>query len=95
MGNPGLSDTEARAHFSAWCVVAAPLLIGADIVSGLDNATLAILGAPELLAVDQDALGVQVSGVRVRGWGGEGSRPGRAGRAGACGGWRRGEAPKC
>ena len=60
VGNPGLSDTEARAHFSAWCIVAAPLLIGADIVSGLDNATLAILGAPELVAVDQDPLGVQV-----------------------------------
>lgn len=64
IGNPGLSDTEARAHFSAWCIVAAPLLIGADIVSGLDNATLSILGAPELIAVDQDPLGVQVGSTR-------------------------------
>jgi alpha-galactosidase len=59
VGDAGLSPDEARSHFSAWCVVAAPLLISNDLVSGLDAATLAILSAPEVIAVDQDALGVQ------------------------------------
>jgi len=63
VGDAGLSLDEARSHFGAWAVVAAPLLISNDLVSGIDNETLAILSAPEVVAVDQDALGVQ--GVRV------------------------------
>jgi alpha-galactosidase len=63
VGDAGLSLDEARSHFAAWAVVAAPLLISNDLVSGIDNETLAILSAPEVIAVDQDALGVQ--GVRV------------------------------
>lgn len=63
VGNAGLSYDEQKSHFGAWCVVAAPLLIGTDLVSGIDNATLAILTAPEVIAVNQDALGVQ--GIRV------------------------------
>ena len=63
VGDAGLSPDEARSHFSAWAVIAAPLLISADVVSGLDAATLAILSAPEVIGIDQDPLGVQ--GVRV------------------------------
>ena len=63
IGDAGLNDDEAHSHMAAWCVVAAPLLISNDLVSGVDAATLAILTAPEVLAVDQDVLGVQ--GVRV------------------------------
>lgn len=59
IGNAGLSPDEAQSHFSAWAVVAAPLLISADLVSGLDAGSLAILSAPEVIGVDQDALGVQ------------------------------------
>ena len=63
VGDAGLSPDEARSHFAAWCVVAAPLLISNDLVSGIDAETLAILSAPEVVAVQQDSLGVQ--GVRV------------------------------
>ena len=63
VGNAGLSQDEAKSHFGAWCIVAAPLLISNDLVSGIDAETLAILSAPEIIAVDQDVLGVQ--GVRV------------------------------
>ena len=63
IGNAGLSPVEARTHFAAWCIAAAPLLIAADLVSGLDADSMAVLSAPELVAVDQDPLGVQ--GVRV------------------------------
>lgn len=63
LGNPGVSLEEAKTQFTAWCVVAAPLLVSTDLASGVDDAVLAILTAPEVLAVNQDALGVQ--GIRV------------------------------
>lgn len=53
VGNVGLSFDEQLSHFALWCVMAAPLLIGTDVHSASNN-TLAILGAPELIAVDQD-----------------------------------------
>jgi len=58
VGNVGITDTEARSHFALWCILAAPLLIGTDIATATD-AALAILGATELIAVDQDTLGFQ------------------------------------
>lgn len=63
VGNPGLTFGEQQAHYSAWAIIASPLLIGTDVGAGLDNATLAILSNPEVIAVSQDALGVQ--GIRV------------------------------
>jgi alpha-galactosidase len=60
IGNPGLTLTEQKSQMSAWSLVAAPLLISTDLISGVDNATLAILSAPEVIAVHQDALAVQV-----------------------------------
>lgn len=63
VGNAGLSLIEARAHFAAWALIASPLLIGSDLAAGIDADSLAILSAPEVIAVSQDALGVQ--GVRV------------------------------
>lgn len=59
VGNAGMSYEEQKTHFSAWAVVAAPLLIGTDLVSGIDNETMSILSAPEVIAVDQDPLVVQ------------------------------------
>ena len=41
-----------------WCFLAAPLLIGTDLHQA-SNETLAILGATELIAIDQDPLGFQ------------------------------------
>ena len=48
---------------STWAVVMAPILISTDLVSGIDNATLSILAAPEVIAVSQDTLGVQVGAI--------------------------------
>lgn len=56
------SETEDRAHFSMWAIMAAPLLAGNDIRS-MSTATKAILTNTEVIAVDQDALGIQ--GTRV------------------------------
>jgi len=58
VGNGGMSYTEYQSHFALWCLLKAPLLIGNDLAA-LDNWTMAILGAEELIAVNQDDLGVQ------------------------------------
>jgi alpha-galactosidase len=58
VGNVGISVTESKAHFALWCWLAAPLLIGTDLHTA-SNDTIAILGAKELIAIDQDALGFQ------------------------------------
>jgi alpha-galactosidase len=63
VGNGGLNDTEARAHFSLWCILAAPLMAGNDIRS-MSAATREILTNKDLIAVNQDPLGIQ--GRRVR-----------------------------
>jgi alpha-galactosidase len=63
VGNGGLNDTEARAHFSMWCILAAPLMAGNDIRS-MSPATREILTNKELIAVNQDSLGAQ--GRRVK-----------------------------
>jgi alpha-galactosidase len=63
VGNGGLNPTEARAHFSLWCILAAPLMAGNDIRS-MTRETASILTNKEVVAVDQDALGLQ--GRRVR-----------------------------
>ncbi|MGP8198325.1 MAG: NPCBM/NEW2 domain-containing protein [Limisphaerales bacterium] len=51
-----LTPNEQYTHISLWCLLSAPLLIGADM-SHLDNFTLNLLCNDEVLAVDQDALG--------------------------------------
>jgi len=57
VGN-GLNDTEGRAHFSMWCIMAAPLITGNDL-STMSATTKAILTNQEVIAVDQDPLGQQ------------------------------------
>jgi alpha-galactosidase len=54
----GMSANEDRAHFSMWAILAAPLLAGNDLRS-MSNATKALLTNAEVIAVDQDPLGVQ------------------------------------
>jgi alpha-galactosidase len=58
IGNGGLSDSEYRSHFSLWAMMAAPLIAGNDIAN-MSEATRAILLNGEVIAVDQDPLGVQ------------------------------------
>ncbi|HEV8551690.1 MAG TPA: hypothetical protein VGQ57_21730, partial [Polyangiaceae bacterium] len=57
VGN-GLNDTEGRAHFGMWCIMAAPLITGNDL-SSMSAATKATLTNKEVIAVDQDPLGNQ------------------------------------
>jgi alpha-galactosidase len=57
VGN-GMRVNEDRAHFSMWCMLAAPLIAGNDIRI-MRPETLEILTNREVIAVDQDSLGVQ------------------------------------
>lgn len=57
VGN-GMSAAEDRAHFSLWSMLAAPLIAGNDL-SGMSAQTAAILTNREVIAVDQDVLGIQ------------------------------------
>ena len=63
VGNGGMTDTEYRSHFSLWSIMAAPLLIGTDLRTIKPDA-LQILLNKEVIAVDQDPLGVQGKQVR-------------------------------
>ena len=62
VGNGGMTDSEYRAHFSLWAMFAAPLIAGNDLAN-MDAATKVILMNKEVIAVDQDPLGV--AGSRV------------------------------
>ena len=53
-----LTPDEQYAHVSLWCMLSAPLLIGCDL-SKLDNFTLNLLTNDEVIAIDQDPLGLQ------------------------------------
>ena len=58
VGMPGLSETQNRVHMSLWAISGAPLIVGADMAN-LSKTNTAILTNSEILAVDQDTLGVQ------------------------------------
>ena len=56
VGNGGMNLTEYRAHFSMWCLLAAPLMAGNDIRS-MSADIHDILTNKEVIAIDQDPLG--------------------------------------
>ncbi|CAL5090744.1 unnamed protein product [Urochloa decumbens] len=58
VGNGGMTTEEYRSHFSIWALVKAPLLIGCDIRS-MSNETKEVLSNQNVIAVNQDELGVQ------------------------------------
>ncbi len=58
----GCTDAEYRSHFSLWCLLAAPLMLGCD-VRAMSQTTRDIVLNREVIAVNQDPLGHQ--GYRV------------------------------
>jgi len=58
VGNGGMTYDEYRTHFSLWALAKAPLLIGCDVTKK-DPQTFEILMNEEVIAVNQDKLGVQ------------------------------------
>ncbi|KDP40460.1 hypothetical protein JCGZ_24459 [Jatropha curcas] len=66
VGNGGMKYNEYVVHFSIWAVSKAPLLLGCDIRS-VTNETMQIISNKEVIAINQDSLGVQARKVRMEG----------------------------
>jgi alpha-galactosidase len=62
VGNKGLTDDENIAHFSMWAMMAAPLIASNDVIR-MPEKIREILTNQEVIAVDQDPLGIQ--GIKV------------------------------
>ncbi|VAI17069.1 unnamed protein product [Triticum turgidum subsp. durum] len=58
VGNGGMTIEEYRSHFSIWALVKAPLILGCDI-SSMSAETKEIITNQNVIAVNQDKLGVQ------------------------------------
>lgn len=75
VGNGNLSYEENRSHFTLWCMMAAPLILGNDVRKFIlpdgtvdrDNKVLRILTDKDLIAVDQDAKGAQCRRMKTTG----------------------------
>jgi alpha-galactosidase len=58
IGNGHMTPDEYRTHMSLWAMLAAPLLAGNDL-SKMDDTTKSILLNRDVIAVDQDRMGMQ------------------------------------
>ncbi len=71
-----LTMEENKTHFSLWCMMAAPLILGNDIRKFInsngtvdaDNRVLEILKNKELIAIDQDKRGLQAKRISTNGF---------------------------
>lgn len=54
---------EEQAHFGLWCIMSSPILLGCDL-NFIPRETLDLVTNPELLAINQDPLGLQAHVVR-------------------------------
>jgi alpha-galactosidase len=66
IGNGGMTTDEYRTHMTLWCILAAPLLTGNNLAA-MDTATRDLLTNPEVIAIDQDPLGVQGHRIKQEG----------------------------
>jgi len=54
----GMTNEEDKSHFSMWCILSSPLVLGNDMTK-MNKETKAILTNPEVIAVNQDPWGLQ------------------------------------
>ncbi|HEV3206978.1 MAG TPA: glycoside hydrolase family 27 protein [Terriglobales bacterium] len=66
VGNGGMTTPEYQAHFSLWSILAAPLMAGNDL-RNMTPEIRSILTNKEVLAVNQDPLGIEGRRVRKEG----------------------------
>ncbi len=66
VGNGGMTATEYQSHFSFWCLLAAPLIAGNDL-KNMTPEIKEILTNKEVIAVNQDPLGMQGRRLRKNG----------------------------
>lgn len=72
VGNGNLTYEENKSHFSLWCMMAAPLILGNDIrqfvlpdgTADKGNEILKLVTNKKLIALDQDELGAQCRRIR-------------------------------
>lgn len=57
-GMPGLSESQNRVHITLWSLSSSPMILGADITK-LSPETLSMITNRDVLAIDQDPLGLQ------------------------------------
>lgn len=57
VGNGKLTFEQNRSHFALWCMMCAPLILGNDLRNISDD-VLKIVKNPDLIAINQDALGI-------------------------------------
>jgi alpha-galactosidase len=60
VGNGGMTPAEDQAHFSLWSIMAAPLILGTD-VRFMRRSVSHIVTNREVIAIDQDPLGIQAA----------------------------------
>ncbi|MBS1571143.1 MAG: glycoside hydrolase family 27 protein [Bacteroidetes bacterium] len=58
LGGIGCTDTEYQSQMSLWCMMSAPLMITCD-VRNMNEITKKILTNKDIIAIDQDVLGIQ------------------------------------
>ncbi len=76
VGVGSLTTEENRTHFTLWCMMAAPLILGNDVRKFVnddgsldtDNKILNILKNTELIAIDQDSRGKQCKRIYTNGF---------------------------
>ncbi|MBR6282988.1 MAG: alpha-galactosidase [Muribaculaceae bacterium] len=59
-----LTAEEDKTHFGMWCIMSSPLLIGCDM-RNMRRETLDLIKNPELIALNQDPLGLQAYVVKA------------------------------
>ena len=75
VGNGNLTEDENIAHFSLWCMLAAPLILGNDIRSfikedgsvDMSNKVLKIISNRKAIAINQDKLGIPCRRIKTNG----------------------------
>ena len=73
VGNGNLTETQNKAHFSLWCMMASPLILGNDLRKFIlpngevdkNNQTLRIVTNKNLIAIDQDKLCVPAKPLKL------------------------------
>ncbi|XP_065868757.1 alpha-galactosidase 1-like [Euphorbia lathyris] len=66
VGNGGMTKDEYIVHFSIWAMSKAPLILGCDL-RNMTKDTVEIITNKEVIAINQDRLGVQAKKVRMEG----------------------------
>lgn len=75
VGNGNLNFEENKSHFTLWCMMAAPLILGNDVrkfikpdgTPDIENPTYKIVSNKDVIAIDQDSLGVQCRRIKSNG----------------------------